>query len=1333
MRKLTRRMYKWIISTLVITLLLSTMPLSEIRADANTHGEYDCVPLAVVYNQTSTWGNNTQCEITVTNISDMKVEGWRLEFVFGSSVTINSIWNAQNLSNEDTPANSVDIGSEAHNANIEPSGSVSFGFIVSGLESAPVAPSEVCLVADDVAGDNPEAEITPTPIPEDTGMFPYAIFAGSMVTDLRFSGWKSDITGDIYSGKNFVCQGSELYVNGYARTVGTVQPAGWTTAMSGADENIAPLEMPDWGDKILAKADLMTTMEDDVFTSQNDIIADGFYYTEGSLSISSATFSGDVVIVANGDITLNVDTIINNGRILLYSETGNITVNGTQVELSGVVYAPNGRITLNAYDMTINGRVVADEFSYSGSILKIIADEADLQLFEELPEVTINASSQQVSVGDSAYFYITLPEETPYEINFRLNGEAVNINFPENEISGYYYLNTDQMGEYVFGAYVTLTYGEFSLGSSTILVSEVVTPTQEPTPTVTPTPVVTDIPEPTVTVTPTPIPVDEEQDSDADGVPDVYEIEFGTDPYNPDTDGDGLYDFIELLIGYDPLSTDSDGNGILDGDEDLDSDGLTNANELLLGTSITFADTDGDGLSDGDELSVYFSDPLVIDTDGDGISDGDEILIGKSPSDATDGEYKIAQTTEQPIHNTEDSAITSVEVSVELANYIDSVLEINDMYGRDVYSTDVVGRLGSPIGFECQEDFNEALIVIHYDESALGDTQEENLGVLWYDEESGFYIMQDQAVLDVEANTVTLELSHFSTYVLVDIEIWNSVGPIDYNVPTTEHYYDFYFALDVSRNMTMAARMEALSTLRDFISRMRSGDRICITYFDTSYLVHGDPINIDDAEAIEEMMGIVEQNLRTASLGGEYGSYLVPFQVTEALINNYVDDIGNENALFILSNDTDIAFAGNYYKDMSYRMANANFVASFVMMGNKGEGDWQFGWRYAEVLGATYYSYANRMHFPGQFFTSCAQTTGWDMDEDGDGVPDFMEEQGILLTNKKIIYTITESDELDSNGRPQGYDSDDDGLSDGAELGTMYTLECREEDGEIVKSIFPNNNFREIWARNIADFFPEGVGTTYVFAYLSDPNLEDTDGDGIYDDEDTAPMAKGLAGGVIGKLFLVSCYEYEDAGWTAGHAFFVYTSYINDNVDLSTLENGWSKINSDINWSKDNITKDASPLGNYAFKVGESVTIGNGALGNGSGSGDVSGSDGDSSWEFGTEDQANGVAYNMEVAKYVWNGNDYLANTYICEDITEDDLEELISYCSQDSVSYWSLAHNCAEVACNAWNLISDVQVSAKNKSFLLGSVATPKGLKIYLRTLSNSAEDYSLADALSN
>ena len=140
----------------------------------------------------------------------------------------------------------------------------------------------------------------------------------------------------------------------------------------------------------------------------------------------------------------------------------------------------------------------------------------------------------------------------------------------------------------------------------------------------------------------------EYDDTDKDGVPDVYERLYGTNPNNPDTDGDGLTDYEEIyILGTDPLKKDTDGNGINDGDEDFDGDGLTNLQELrIYKTDPWNPDTDGDGLLDGDEVKgikgkdgvVYKTDPLKADTDGDGVPDGDELALGLNPlKKSTDG------------------------------------------------------------------------------------------------------------------------------------------------------------------------------------------------------------------------------------------------------------------------------------------------------------------------------------------------------------------------------------------------------------------------------------------------------------------------------------------------------------------------------------------------------------------------------------------------------------------------------------------------------------------------------------------------------------------------
>ncbi len=77
-------------------------------------------------------------------------------------------------------------------------------------------------------------------------------------------------------------------------------------------------------------------------------------------------------------------------------------------------------------------------------------------------------------------------------------------------------------------------------------------------------------------------------------------------------------------------------------------------------------------------------------------------------------------------------------------------------------------------------------------------------------------------------------------------------------------------------------------------------------------------------------------------------------------------------------------------------------------------------------------------------------------------------------------------------------------------------------------------------------------GTEYA-ALLSDPCKLDTDDDGIYDADDTAPWEYGLAGGVVGNVRLVARHDESTGNPTHGHVYIVYTSYVN-NLEI-TIEN----------------------------------------------------------------------------------------------------------------------------------------------------------------------------------
>ncbi|SEW32175.1 Cellulose binding domain-containing protein [Ruminococcaceae bacterium KH2T8] len=1026
MKSIDSRWIRSAVTVFVALFFISALPWREIRADAITHGEYDCSPLSITYDQISSWDTTTQAEFTVVNDSDVPVEGWTFELEFPIEVSVSNIWNAVDLAGEETH---LVVGNQEYNSTIAPGESITFGIILEGTEFAPTAPASVTLVTEteeEITEISEEIADEPCEETVESDAFSYAVFTSG---DVNISGYMSNIFGDIYSGTDFIFQGSELNIEGTVRTAGSVNASGYITEIDSIEENTESLELPDLEEYIAESSDDKEILSSEAFVSQTDIVANGYYYTEDCIEINAVTLSGEVVMVAEEDITINVDTIPEGTSLILYSVNGDIKFNVTEAEINGIFYAPEGKVTVNANDVSVIGNIVANELEFNGSVLNISVDEDVV-----FPTVT-PTDVPEITVTDT-------PTETP---------EPTAVPTEEPEV------------------------------------------TDTPTPTVTVAPSLTETPTPTATATPTPTeePVDTELDSDGDYIPDYLEVEIGTNPNNPDTDADGLNDYLEIMVGYDPAKADTDDNGIADGDEDFDGDNVSNLVELSIGTEMMSEDTDCDGITDGNELYVYCSNPMNPDTDGDGIYDGDELLLGKSPTDSSDGDIRVEQTKEQEFSNEEDPAISSVEVTMELSNLIDRSLRIRDMYNVNVYVTNVAGRIGSPISFECAEEFDTATVVIHYDETKLGDTQEEDLGVLWFDEANGIFVEQEQAVVDTDADTVTLELEHFSKYVLVDLNVWASNVPPTYTLAGLGGSHTERRNIDVVIGISLSDWMALYVPPTNDIDEERRD--IIRAYIEEiyGYLIEGDTCYF----AIYSTTG-TSYHLRRF----EYSEDGIPEGVISNLYAEQLEDVTSQqdpNEYYTVDDElirinigayplqlhTEVISAGGmiYASGSTFRASDDLFRFNDVRINVNQDND--------EILGQI------RNIIDGN-------PISWD-DSDEDGIPDVIETEGMHVLNSDLVYY---SD-------PTTPDSDMDTLTDGEEMGTMHRILRIDEDTVQIDRV-NLLNIDEVGTSDFAyleSYIPENPNEIcFVFDIVSDPMLKDTDGDYYYDAVDPNPMESGL-------------------------------------------------------------------------------------------------------------------------------------------------------------------------------------------------------------------------------
>lgn len=404
--------------------------------------------------------------------------------------------------------------------------------------------------------------------------------------------------------------------------------------------------------------------------------------------------------------------------------------------------------------------------------------------------------------------------------------------------------------------------------------------------------------------------------------------------------------------------------------------------------------------------------------------------------------------------------MTAVSVSLSIKGNAEKRVGIEDVYDFGKLSSDVVGLVGVPVEIGCDTDFQQADITFYYDVNALGDTKEENLSIMWYDEANNWYqILDEDCVIDTANHTVTYTTTHFSTYMLVDSILWYDAWRenIDYRNSSSgdivKKNFDIGFVVDVSGSMGGSRISVAKTAMESFIRSMQEDDEASVVTFNHYAALKQDFTS--DKEALRKAV-----SLMYASGGTDVNSGLL------AALSTYDRHVCTKQKIIVLICDGDV----NYVQSTIDRCVAGGIQIYAVNVGYAPSH--AFLNKMAEQTGGEYYYAATADQIETVFAGVIGDTTGQidPTDADGDGLYDIFETAGMRLPNGQIIYTD-----------PANPDTDGDGLTDYQETGIVYNV----DDRYIGLGLFNNVKY---------------------FCMRSYPDQIDSDGDGLTDDVDDRPL-----------------------------------------------------------------------------------------------------------------------------------------------------------------------------------------------------------------------------------
>ncbi|MDE6713696.1 MAG: hypothetical protein K2K20_08165, partial [Lachnospiraceae bacterium] len=189
------------------------------------------------------------------------------------------------------------------------------------------------------------ASIPSIPARAEDGSYPYMIFAAS------------DEEGAVTLNAN------NTGLNGSVATNGTIAVTGGNCNINGtrterAGKSGEPLLMPDLRERII----------NTYFAAGTEEHAEDYALEEININVNTP-IEGDGEISLIGNINLNAgimaqeDIVLdgevkNSGDVVLYSASGNIIIDSTNVNLNGLVYAPYGEIRITSMNVNMNNVIL---------------------------------------------------------------------------------------------------------------------------------------------------------------------------------------------------------------------------------------------------------------------------------------------------------------------------------------------------------------------------------------------------------------------------------------------------------------------------------------------------------------------------------------------------------------------------------------------------------------------------------------------------------------------------------------------------------------------------------------------------------------------------------------------------------------------------------------------------------------------------------------------------------------------------------------------------------------------------------------------------------------